>query len=363
MDYPKEFTQLVSEQSAVVLGIIASELTVRKDVVRKMAVENSISMYQETGVELDFILVKAIYEPERYSWRWRERYSHLFDSTEDFDSVYEECFVRACRGYADEAGRKSLGIEVMGNGSFNNYFYGVLGNTFANIMKSKSCESRNPGLRCPACDAIVAPLNTHVLRDHSEYADSIVSEIVGKQGTKPWICSLCPAYARKMKFEDKEDLRKHVVAKHSTAVFERFSREHPNHSMAMREPATSGGLLGREDNEVKSLSSHDAIEQTASSGINQNSMSQADAEYSRVDLGHAIIVAGFSNCQLAMIDCVLDDGRASHLPSRNKLCEACVYLREGGCRNGGKLSRDQYVNEVNGLRTKMKGVLNGTGMA
>lgn len=358
MDHSREFMRLVSDKSAKVLTTISSDLAYRRDVVRKAAIETAIGMYQESGDETDFLIVRAVYEPERHSWRWRERYGHLFETDDDFNSVYEECFVKACRGYADEDARRQSGIEVMGNGSFNNYFWGVLQNNFSNVMKSKSCESRNPGVRCPVCDQMVAPLNTHILRDHTEYADSIVADVIGKQRSKPWNCTLCPTYARRVKFTDREELRKHIVARHGSAVFERFSRDHPNHSMAIREAATSGGLVGREE----ALSSHDAIEQTASEEAAAGSPAIVETDYQRVELNHAVIAAGLTHCQMAMIDFVLEDKRASTLPTRNKLCTECVYGREGSCRNGGKLSREQYISEVNGLRTKMKDVLSGTGM-
>ena len=355
MEYSRDFIRALSDKSSYVLDVISGELTFRRDVVRKTAVENAIAMYQETGDDLDFAIVRSIYDPGGYSWKWRERYLHLFDSTEDFDSIFEECFVKACRGYADEEARHRLGIEVMGNGSFNNYFYGVLTKTFANIMKSKACGSRNPDIRCPICDAIVAPLNLHILRDHDEYSNEIVAAIVGKQSDKQWTCSLCPPYARKVKFVEGEELRRHIVSKHSSAVFERFSRDYPNHSMAMREPAAAGGLIGNEE----SMSTHDALEQTVVSNLVGSPTPRSDEEYGLIDLGHDIISAGLSPCQMAMVDFVLDASRASSLPTRNKLCEACLYRSCGECQHGGSLTKEQYVEEVDDLKDKMRGVLSG----
>ena len=356
MNRKNEFDRLVSDRSAALLDTVSGELAIRKDVVRKTAVEAAISMYQETEDDTDFVIVKSIYEPEKYVWKWKERYSHLFDSQDEFNSVFDECFVKACRGFADAEKRETLGINVMGNGSFNNYFYGVLTNTFANIMKKRICKSRNPQVRCPICDEMVSPLTTHVLRDHREYADGIVSDMVKDQGDTPWTCSLCPNYAKRIEFENREDLKQHVVAKHSSEIFDRFSSEHPKHSMAIRDHASSGGIIG--DDEV--ITTHDAIERNFSRGVMQQH-EETNAKYDEVNLGHAILSAGLSECQMAIVDCILGNRRATKMPSRKKLCENCTHGREGKCDRGRCLTKDEYASEITGLKEKMQEIIGDAG--
>jgi len=284
-------------------------------------IDIAIKMYQYSNLQKDFDIIIDLYQPHKYINYWRNKYGHLCDHNyDDFQSEYMLCFVKACKSYKRDTDKPY--------NSFNNYFFSTISNHFKNIMNQMSCNKRNPSLICPLCLKEVAPLNTHILKEHYDFIEAFIN----KYDIQDNKCPFCS--------HNSNDLHKHIVSKHSSLIYEDFQKQFPEYSTAIQNPAPPIGLIYINDDSINAI--EDLNMQPLFSPKN-------DMDYI-IDLNH------FSECQKAIKN-IFNFYNISKLPSHKRLCEMCKEMRgEDICPNGDdfKFTKQIYKNEIKDLGEKIK---------
>jgi len=177
---------------------------------------------------------------------WWNQYHYLYDSQEDFASDYIKIFCNVLSNWKPRNSRKIS--RYGGSGEFKNYFIGALQHNYINLVKADNAGKRNPSQKCPICEKWVNPLSTHILVhhhhilwDHLKNTGIILEELER--------CSFCKSHKMPRSYEcledceDKKDgscekcmiiqrtaiIRKHILSKHSTMLFQKFNELYPNY--------------------------------------------------------------------------------------------------------------------------------------
>lgn len=289
------------------------------------AIDIAVKMYQESQLQEDFDLIKELYPPFKYVNYWKSKYGHLCDNNiEDFKSEYMLCFVKACNFYKKDFD------NTQKNYYFNKYFFSVVGNYFKNKMSKMSCHKRNPSIKCPLCDKSVAPLNTHILKDHQDLVKQLVEDYhcVDK-------CPFCTEIL------DGEILYKHIASKHSSNVFDYFKTIFPNYKTTIQDPAPPMGLIYIGDEELGSLEDTNA----------------KPLYYEEENSFENIIFSNnFSECQKTIKN-IFNYYNISKLPSYKKLCSMCLEMNNCAvCPRGTdfKMTKNIYNAEIEDLKNKIQ---------
>lgn len=247
-------------------------------------IEDAILHYQETlktgsQRESDAAYDQAcrLYPPLNFIHVWHKKYSHLYDSKEDFvqEYLFKFCKVLQCWKPRHLRGESRYG----GKGTFANYFWGALDKMYSNQIKAQAAAKRCMGIRCPICDLWCNPLSTHILTGHPELLFDQVADLgIDLNGRKE--CPLCkshhprrlatcphtapasrgcaaaPACDSCLAADDLEVLKKHFTDKHSSLLFERFRNLYPGHvTLSVRPISVNTG----EDDEGNERDLYDTV--------------------------------------------------------------------------------------------------------
>jgi hypothetical protein len=295
-----------------------------------LELQEALTMFQESGMNDDFSLICSLYDPMRYKRRWYASYGNLFDSEADFDGQMWECFAKACvnykRGY-----------------TLNPFYFGILKTTFANIIKHRQAGMRNPQVRCPICDKLVAPLGTHVIQHHPE----IMKMALRDMGINMDTITTCPLCDDKppIVLDDEEAKLKHFRSRHSSILFAKFLSMYPNHHTAITDPAPPIGSLLRPN--VDDDSSFGIDDMDIRPIFNIFGSEHGDHKNAFVNmLGDDCL----SECQRVVLETIIYDG-AENPPSPDRLCKICKETR-GECprEDGFRLNRQTYEEELEFLK-------------
>lgn len=290
--------------------------------IMKKAIDIAIKMYQESWNQEDFDLIVDLYQPKKYIPYWNKKYGHLLDNNyDDFASEYMLCFVKACNSY------KKSNKKI--SSYFNNYFFSTLSNHFKNMMSQKSCSKRNPSSICPLCNKEVAPLNTHILKEHHDLIEKMVEE--------KNVDDKCPFCSEEL---NGEKLYKHIASKHSSMVYEYFQKFFPNYNTNIQNPAPPIGLIYIGDETIGTLEDIDI----------------QPLYYQQENMEDMIVLTHFSECQKTIRN-IFDFYNISKLPSYKKICSMCMEMNQcHSCPRGEnfKLTKQIYDNEIQDLIKKIK---------
>jgi len=286
-----------------------------------------------TSSQADFDLVTERYDPLRYRNRWFASYGHLFDDEDDFDGQMMECFIKACVRY--EPGR-----------NLNPFYWGILRTTFANMIKHRSAQIRNPRVRCPICEDLIGPLGTHVLEKHPE----LTSQVLMDHDMDPLTVDSCP-FCRghiRVVFSDDVHRAKHFRTHHSSLIFAAFMRLYPDHHTAIRDPAPPIGSIIL-DPADRDRGGFEPLEDTAVMPVFIAPNSQP--AFCGGSLASILSDERLDQCQRSMIESVLHED-IENIPSADRLCKMCLEVK-GECPRGPrfKLNRRQHADELDGLRS------------
>jgi hypothetical protein len=212
--------------------------------------ENAILNYQQAlsdnnsvSIEKFYALICELYPPQKHIAEWYSKYYFLYDTAEDFNQEYEMIFCKVISKWKPRNERRVSRHE--GSGEFKNYFMGALQNHYTNLVKASSAGKRNMGCKCPICNIWVSPLSNHLRQHHVELLwEQLLS--FGYDINTLTACPFCKSHKvpRQIlcdhqeegacdvcKFKAENDaLRKHMLSKHSTYLFQRFSELYPNHN-------------------------------------------------------------------------------------------------------------------------------------
>lgn len=297
----------------------------------ELELQEAVMMFQTTGSQIDFDLVRERYDPLRYKNRWFASYGHLFDEEADFDGQMMECFVKACSRFEPDR-------------SLNPFYWGILRTTFANKIKHRSAKIRNPQVRCPICEELVGPLGTHVLEKHPE----LVAQVLRDHRMDPVTVHSCPFCRDKIPvvFSDEVHRAKHFRARHSSMIFAAFMRLYPGHHTAIRDPAPPiGSIISNPDD---GDSGFDPLEDMGVTPVFKDSSSEPMV--GGASLMSILSDDRLSDCQRAMVESVLHED-VDGIPSPDRLCKICLETK-GECPRGPrfKLNRQRHADELDELR-------------
>ena len=234
--------------------------------------EVAILKYQESllsgnkwRIDRQYKEVCKLYPPYLHMQEWWNQYHYLYDSQEDFASDYIKIFCNVLSNWKPRNSRKIS--RYGGSGEFKNYFIGALQHNYINLVKADNAGKRNPSQKCPICEKWVNPLSTHILVhhhhilwDHLKNTGIILEELER--------CSFCKSHKMPRSYEcledceDKKDgscekcmiiqrtaiIRKHILSKHSTMLFQKFNELYPNYQ-TVSPRALSVYMSEEDDNE------------------------------------------------------------------------------------------------------------------
>ena len=234
--------------------------------------EVAILKYQESllsgnkwRIDRQYKEVCKLYPPYLHMQEWWNQYHYLYDSQEDFASDYIKIFCNVLSNWKPRNSRKIS--RYGGSGEFKNYFIGALQHNYINLVKADNAGKRNPSQKCPICEKWVNPLSTHILVhhhhilwDHLKNTGIILAELER--------CSFCKSHKMPRSYEcledceDKKDgscekcmiiqrtaiIRKHILSKHSTMLFQKFNELYPNYQ-TVSPRALSVYMSEEDDNE------------------------------------------------------------------------------------------------------------------
>ena len=203
-----------------------------------------------------------LYPPYLHMQEWWNQYHYLYDSQEDFASDYIKIFCNVLSNWKPRSTRKKS--RYGGSGEFKNYFIGALQHNYINLVKADNAGKRNPSQKCPICEKWVNPLSTHVLHHHT----NLLWEYLKLQGYLLEVLEKCPfCKSHKMprtftcdeKCENQVEngcekciiekrtlaIKKHLLSKHSSMLFQRFNELYPNHQTVS--PRALSVYLAEED--------------------------------------------------------------------------------------------------------------------
>lgn len=219
----------------------------------QISLESSILRYQKSLLTSNKQLIERcyrevckIYPPLTHMQEWWNQYHYLYDSHEDFESDYIKIFCNVLSNWQPRSKRKAS--RYNGTGEFKNYFIGALQHNYINLVKADNAGKRNPSQKCPICEKWVNPLSTHILNCHQ----NIMWDWMEKQKYNFEILDRCPlckthkmprSYVCADNCSDKIDggcpncirnkkieiIKKHLISKHSTILFQRFNELYPNY--------------------------------------------------------------------------------------------------------------------------------------
>ena len=234
--------------------------------------EVAILKYQESllsgnkwRIDRQYKEVCKLYPPYLHMQEWWNQYHYLYDSQEDFASDYIKIFCNVLSNWKPRNTRKIS--RYGGSGEFKNYFIGALQHNYINLVKADNAGKRNPSQKCPICEKWVNPLSTHILVhhhhilwDHLKNTGIILEELER--------CSFCKSHKMPRSYECLEDcenkqdgsceqcmiiqrtaiIRKHILSKHSTMLFQKFNELYPNYQ-TVSPRALSVYMSEEDDNE------------------------------------------------------------------------------------------------------------------
>jgi hypothetical protein len=215
-----------------------------------------------------FKKICEIYEPSNYANYWWRKYGHLYEERDDFDQEYMRIFCRVLNEWRPREVRGES--RYGGKGYFQNFFYGSLSHHFTNMVKSLSSNKRNVATRCPICEQWCNTLSTH-LREHHAHLLWEHLELCGKSVEDMITCPFCKSYKSPKNIacshssqpcEDcwqtanVENIKKHLMSKHSNYLFERFHDMYPTHSTLSSKPMS----IHFHDDENEESSLYDVVE-------------------------------------------------------------------------------------------------------
>jgi hypothetical protein len=189
-----------------------------------------------------------VYPPQAHMTEWQNQYYYLYDSAEDFTQDYLRIFCNVLAAWKPRGSRKKSRYD--GSGEFKNYFIGALQHNYINLVKADNAGKRNPVQKCPICEKWVNPLSTH-LRNHHIFLlwEQLLN--LGHDINHLESCPVCKAFkipktypclinkgencsgtndhAECKKVGLDLALRKHMLSKHSSLLFNRFNEVYPNY--------------------------------------------------------------------------------------------------------------------------------------
>ena len=190
--------------------------------------------------------VCKIYPPLLHMQEWYSQYHYLYDSHEDFESDYIKIFCNVLSNWKPRSNRKKS--RYNGSGEFKNYFIGALQHNYINLVKADNAGKRNPSQKCPICEKWVNPLSTHILNHHQHLMWDYMREQKYKfekldrcplckthKMPRSYVCyddcfsnvdGGCESCIRRKKIEI---IKKHLISKHSTILFQRFNDKYPSY--------------------------------------------------------------------------------------------------------------------------------------
>ena len=252
--------------------------------------EDTVLRYQqalENGsqreIDQTYEQVCRLYPPLSFIHVWYKKYHHLYDSKEDFVQEYLFKFCKVLQGWKPRHLRKESRYD--GKGTFANYFWGALDKMYSNQIKAQAAAKRSQGIRCPLCETWSNSLSTHIFDSHPELLFEQV-ETMGIDISDHADCPLCKSHKpprrvpcthhtatgrRKttttttasacescQKAANLESLKKHLLDKHSSLLFERFRSLYPNHvTLSVRPLSVNTG----EDEEGNERDLYEAVTQ------------------------------------------------------------------------------------------------------
>ena len=215
--------------------------------------EKSILRYQDsllTGnkwkIDRSYKEVCKLYPPYLHMQEWWSQYHYLYDSQEDFASDYIKIFCNVLSNWKPRSTRKQS--RYGGSGEFKNYFIGALQHNYINLVKADNAGKRNPTQKCPICEKWVNPLSTHILNhhhhilwDHLKNTGIILEELER--------CPFCKNHKMPRSYDCSEEctskqdgacescmiekrtavIKKHILSKHSSMLFQKFNELYPNY--------------------------------------------------------------------------------------------------------------------------------------
>lgn len=234
----------------------------RKNLERQERLEKAILCYQDALKTRDSRLIEqaydqvcSLYPPSAHIQDWYNQYYWLFDSFEDFVQDYNRIFCQVLAAWKPREKRGKSRYD--GSGEFKNYFIGALQHFCSNQVKSENAAKRNVSVMCPICNEWVNPLSSHLRQDHQDllwdYLRNFKIDI-----DKITSCPFCRSHKVPRQVtctceEPKADgecsvccfraanaaIRKHLLSKHSTYLFQRFNELYPNHSTTAPKPVSA----------------------------------------------------------------------------------------------------------------------------
>ena len=208
--------------------------------------QKSLLTHNKQLVERCYQNVCRLYPPLLHSQEWWNQYHYLYDSHEDFEADYIRVFCNVLSKWKPRSKRKQS--RYNGTGEFKNYFIGALQHNYINLVKADNAGKRNPQQKCPICETWVNPLSTHLLNNHKELMWDYLKEkkfIIEKLERCPFCknhkmprsyqceesCKLqidggCEDCINKKRLEI---IKKHLISKHSSLLFQKFNDLYPNH--------------------------------------------------------------------------------------------------------------------------------------
>ncbi len=227
-----------------------------KDSGHQERLEGAILNYQKilaTGnvrmIDNAYKNVCRLYPPLMHLQEWYQQYHYLYDSQEDFQQDYIRIFCNVLSAWKPRGVRKQSRYD--GTGEFKNYFIGALQHNYINLVKADNAGKRNPSCRCPICDKWVNPLSTHLRTHHVNLLWEQLS-INGFDIEKIKNCPYCKSHKLPRTYEClsvegevcngtnegcencreaaiNKAIKKHMLSKHSSLLFQRFNEIHPNY--------------------------------------------------------------------------------------------------------------------------------------
>lgn len=219
----------------------------------QISLEAAILRYQKSLLTTNKQLIERcyreicrIYPPLTHMQEWWNQYHYLYDSHEDFESDYIKIFCNVLSNWQPRSKRKVS--RYNGTGEFKNYFIGALQHNYINLVKADNAGKRNPSQKCPICEKWVNPLSTHILNCHQDIMWNWMKE-QKYDFTLLDRCPLCKTHKMPRTYNCYEDcenqidggcynciqnkkieiIKKHLISKHSTILFQRFNELYPNH--------------------------------------------------------------------------------------------------------------------------------------
>ena len=208
--------------------------------------QNSLLTSNKQFIEKCYRDVCRLYPPLMHMQEWWNQYHYLYDSHEDFESDYIKIFCNVLSNWKPRSKRKIS--RYNGTGEFKNYFIGALQHNYINLVKADNAGKRNPSQKCPICEKWVNPLSTHILHNHQNLLWDYLENkgYVFENLTK---CPFCKSHKMPRSFICYEDcgekidngcddckkrktievIKKHLISKHSSLLFQIFNEKYPNH--------------------------------------------------------------------------------------------------------------------------------------